>query len=160
MGSGLEKTTTNKQNSSTRGAQNIFVIVEQRIRERIDEYDVRIQRQMHDAIKYKTNRLGEEIANDVNNIETKLKVLQSDQHKFENIFKDSMLTLEKKFDKAMEHKPIVRTVKQKVDYQAIQKMIDGPLKLMEQEVKFMHQQTELVRSRLSKQSADQNKLLC
>lgn len=69
-----------------------------------------------------------------------------------------MLTLEKKFDKAMEHKPIVRTVKQKVDYPAIQKMIDGPLKLMEQEVKFMHQQTELVRTRLSKQNADQTKL--
>lgn len=134
------------------------MIVEQRIKERIDEYDGRIQKLMHDAIKYKTNRLGEEIANDVNSMETKLKSMQSDQHKFDNIFKDSMLTLEKKFDKAMEHKPIVRTVKQKVDYAAIQKMIDGPMRAMEQEVKYMHQQTELVRSRLSKQSVDQNKL--
>lgn len=41
-GSGLDKTTTNKQNPSPRSSQNIFVIVEQRIKERIDEYDARI----------------------------------------------------------------------------------------------------------------------
>lgn len=86
---------------------------------------------MQDAIKYKTNRLGEEIANDVNTLEVKIKNVNSEIKKFEDIFRDSMLTLERKFDKAMEHKPIVRTVKQKVDYPRIQQMIDGPLKMME-----------------------------
>jgi hypothetical protein len=70
-------------------------------------------------ISQKTNKLGDEIAQDVNNIEVKIKQGKSEHQTFEALLKDAMLTLESKFDRAMEHKPIVRTVKQKIDYPRI-----------------------------------------
>jgi hypothetical protein len=74
---------------------------------------------MQESINHRTNILGEEIASDINVLEKKLKSISSSHAIFEGITKEAMLTLEKKFDRAMEHKPVVRTVKQKVDYPKI-----------------------------------------
>ena len=92
---------------------------------------------MHDTIQHKTNQLGEEIANDMNQLEKKIKAISSSHSMHEDLTKEAMLTLEKKFDKAMEHKPIVRTVKQKLDYAQVQKLIDVPVKMLEQELRFV-----------------------
>lgn len=71
---------------------------------------------MKESISKKVNKLGEEIAVDVNNIENKIKLIKSDQNQFGDIIKQAMFTLESKFDRAMEHKPITNVIKQNVDY--------------------------------------------
>lgn len=50
-------------------------------------------------IAEKTNGLGEEIAQDVNNIETRIKDLMIEINQFKGISQQAMLTLEKKTNK-------------------------------------------------------------
>jgi hypothetical protein len=49
----------------------------------------------------KTNQLGEEIASDVNSIETKIKDHNRELGQFKDISKRAMLVLERKFDKCV-----------------------------------------------------------
>ena len=61
--------------------------MEQRIRDKVDEYDHYLQRQMKEAISSKVNKLGEEIAVDVNNMENKIKLINSEHSSFQDIIK-------------------------------------------------------------------------
>lgn len=128
--------------------------MEQRLTEKIDEYDRRIQQIMQSTVEHRVNQLGEEIAQDVNSLEKKIKQVQTYHSSFEGQIKEAMLTLERKFDKAMEHKPIVRTVKQKVDYNAIQNFIQVPVKIMEQELRFIGGQAESTKTKMTKQTQE------
>ena len=84
--------------------------------DKFDNYDKKLKQYIETMVTQQVNLLGDEIANDVNMVERKLKDLRTQKSSFDALTKEAMLTLEKKFDKAMENKPVVRTVKQKVDY--------------------------------------------
>jgi len=60
------------------GPQNVFSYMEQRIKDKIDEYDFKLAKEMKEQINKKVNKLGEEIATDINSIETKIKNLNTD----------------------------------------------------------------------------------
>jgi len=58
-----------------------------------------------------------------------------------------MITLEKKFDKAMESAPVTKIIREKVDYSQIKKMIDSQLAMMEQEIKYNREHTEAMKKK-------------
>jgi len=84
--------------------------------ERFDLFETKLVSDFKDILQTKVNRLGEEIASDINLLESKIKELASNSTQQHIVAKEAMLTLEQKFDRAWEKKPVTTLIQQKVNY--------------------------------------------